>query len=841
MPSSILWIDSGTMIAASKSLGIPNPPGFPLYMLVSHIFTLIPYVSALTALQLFSIAFSLGLLILVYKIILLLINYLENTYSGEENRLLPYLSAFFATLALAFSYQFWSQSQNTEGFIFTYFLVAWLFYILLKLFLGDKREQFQREDFRKREKTVFRCFLLLSFAYGIGTGANPTIAVLAPTILYALYLYRRFLDIRKLVIFGFIFILMFLAIYSYLPIRASSYPFVNWGNPQTLSLFIGHLHGAGLNIYEPESNTINGFTGSPVVFAQSVSYFFLQFLLQFTPFLVPFIIIGIYFVAKKNSRLLWLLLLVPITDVFYAGLYYSGNQESWFIPAWVFLAIFMGIGFHCLTSRLSNKRYLILVFSLCLLPLFTWFYFLNRSSHKFSSDYIENLYDHLEKNAILLGSGDFFNSLSNYVKVGDRYRDDVIPVTVNVFYVNRWQRDNLRNSTDIVVSDEIENIIRYKSFSEYNEAMNKFIADNIDKRPIYVTPLSLRSSALAATDAGQLRLDSRFKLVPNGLSLKIVYATESATPNLSAFDFNFDSPLTKPPIYLERNYKGAFRNILSDYAYSFEALGDWYDQNAGGNSLLFYKKALSIQQDNPEVLGRLGEYYAKREDFNASYQYLTRASLLSPRSIGIRFNLGLSLFNLGKFDQARQEFEAVKILASIGDPIANDAQNLINLIEAKKSSEASFGMVDEEFAQKISSWREIKDEENNFYLKLPSEFLQIKSASSSSSFFVEKTEAETALNIAVFGQKLDGSDDIEKLILTSGLEMTGVKLDTQSYDLPGFKTVIQVFGSQKGDSELRFILRRGNYLWQIKVYPGNSPKLEVFYDILKTFRPKEEL
>lgn len=37
-PPSILWIDSGTMLAASASMGIPNPPGFPFYMFSSHIF-----------------------------------------------------------------------------------------------------------------------------------------------------------------------------------------------------------------------------------------------------------------------------------------------------------------------------------------------------------------------------------------------------------------------------------------------------------------------------------------------------------------------------------------------------------------------------------------------------------------------------------------------------------------------------------------------------------------------------------------------------------------------------------------------------------------------------------
>lgn len=114
MPPSILWIDSGTMIAASKSLGIPNPPGFPFYMMASHLFTFLP-VSAMHSLQIFTIVFSLGLLFLVYKIILLLIQNdfffyksANNYYSSNNmrssrktvftygsNNKLPHLSAFF--------------------------------------------------------------------------------------------------------------------------------------------------------------------------------------------------------------------------------------------------------------------------------------------------------------------------------------------------------------------------------------------------------------------------------------------------------------------------------------------------------------------------------------------------------------------------------------------------------------------------------------------------------------------------------------------------------------------------------------------------------------------------
>src|SRR3989344_3539985 len=77
-PPSILWIDSGTMIGASADLGIPNPPGFPFYMVTTHIFGKIMFfLSKLEAQQLYTLIFSIGLLFLVYKIIILLLSTLS--------------------------------------------------------------------------------------------------------------------------------------------------------------------------------------------------------------------------------------------------------------------------------------------------------------------------------------------------------------------------------------------------------------------------------------------------------------------------------------------------------------------------------------------------------------------------------------------------------------------------------------------------------------------------------------------------------------------------------------------------------------------------------------------
>ncbi|MBN1423868.1 DUF2723 domain-containing protein, partial [Candidatus Fermentibacteria bacterium] len=45
-PTVAFW-DAGEFIASSYILGIPHPPGTPLYVLIGRIFTLIPFASTI--------------------------------------------------------------------------------------------------------------------------------------------------------------------------------------------------------------------------------------------------------------------------------------------------------------------------------------------------------------------------------------------------------------------------------------------------------------------------------------------------------------------------------------------------------------------------------------------------------------------------------------------------------------------------------------------------------------------------------------------------------------------------------------------------------------------------
>lgn len=112
----ISWVDSGVIAAAASSLGISNPPGFPLYMLIAKVFTFLPIGDVGSRLQILSHLGAILLLISVYIFV-----------KRITGKVWP---AVFSFVALAFSYNLWSQAGNIETFTLTnglmYLFLLWV-------------------------------------------------------------------------------------------------------------------------------------------------------------------------------------------------------------------------------------------------------------------------------------------------------------------------------------------------------------------------------------------------------------------------------------------------------------------------------------------------------------------------------------------------------------------------------------------------------------------------------------------------------------------------------------------------------------------------------------------
>ena len=112
-PTAAFW-DCGELIAASFTMGIPHPPGTPLFVTIGRIFSMLPLAKEIafriTLIPVLFGAFSCGLIyLLVVKLISL--------YAKPERRYdkwLPHVAGAFAGLACAFAYSYWDNCVEAE-------------------------------------------------------------------------------------------------------------------------------------------------------------------------------------------------------------------------------------------------------------------------------------------------------------------------------------------------------------------------------------------------------------------------------------------------------------------------------------------------------------------------------------------------------------------------------------------------------------------------------------------------------------------------------------------------------------------------------------------------------
>lgn len=187
--------DSGELAASAHILGIPHPPGYPFYMILGRLFSLIFPGNPALGMNILSSIFAIFSLLLVFQILL-------------DFGIKPQV-AFIPSILLSIHPLFLQFATITEVYTIT------SFFFLLELLL------------LKRDN-----YLLLSYVVGISFLIHPMLWIIG---VYSLYkILKR--DYR-LIIYSFVGISVIL----YLPIRSISNPLIDWGNPETLRGVISHI------------------------------------------------------------------------------------------------------------------------------------------------------------------------------------------------------------------------------------------------------------------------------------------------------------------------------------------------------------------------------------------------------------------------------------------------------------------------------------------------------------------------------------------------------------------------------------------------------------------------
>ena len=227
--------DTPELMTAAVTLGVAHPPGYPLFTILGHLFSLLPAGPVPFRVNLLAVFCGAGTVALVYLTALRL--------TGSR------AASACAALVLAVTPLFWSWSVVAEVFSLNNLLAAGMIYMLVIWYESPEKMWF------------LAAAALLS---GLALANHHTIVLTGPAVLFLLWGRRRELRVRpRYLVWSAAALALGLLPYVYLPWAAARHPFMNWGDPSTPANFLAVItrkhFGSGQLVNAPQYQG-----GSPV-------------------------------------------------------------------------------------------------------------------------------------------------------------------------------------------------------------------------------------------------------------------------------------------------------------------------------------------------------------------------------------------------------------------------------------------------------------------------------------------------------------------------------------------------------------------------------------------------
>jgi hypothetical protein len=214
--------DGGDFLSAMLTGGIPHPTGYPTYTILGSLFQHIPINTPVfrgVLISLVPAALGVGLLTLW-------MGYLLGDISVPHTIAASVTGVAWGVSPLLFSQAVIVEVHGLQSLIVV--LVLW--WIALNLVPGINSNRGK--------------ILILTFLVGLGFSNHLTIVLFVPAVILTLLIaIKHKVTSWKFILTEISVMLSGLLVYLYLPLRAQSYPPINWGNPQTISGFLWDITG----------------------------------------------------------------------------------------------------------------------------------------------------------------------------------------------------------------------------------------------------------------------------------------------------------------------------------------------------------------------------------------------------------------------------------------------------------------------------------------------------------------------------------------------------------------------------------------------------------------------
>jgi hypothetical protein len=463
---SITWkndgVDSGDLVTAAYTMGIAHPPGYPLFMLLAKLFTLLPVGEVAYRVNLMSAILAAFTIAVVYYAILLLCPRGIDTPSKV-------IIAAASALLLGMSRTLWSQAIIAEVYSL-HALITALIVLFTTLYRRTKHQ---------------RWLWLLGLVLGLGLSNHLSTFLLVPG---TLYLALNVEPPRPRAYLGMgAFLLLGLSTYLYLPLRAAQYPPLNWGAPHTWSGFWWTVSARIYGDYALGVPLIH----LPVRTASWLSMLSQQFgWVGFTLGLV-----GLWDLWEKDREWLAFSLISFAAVVTYSITYNTTDSYVYLIPSYLLFAFWLARGASYLILEIlqpwtkkgrdaascRSRPTWPITLALLVLPILALganYSALDLSNDTEASGYAAQVFAQTTPDALIIADTDghiFSLWYQRYVQAAEP-----APVVVAKSLLQyRWYKDTLRwNHPEVIIPD---------SEGAPHDQLIAFIDANLPHRPIYLT------------------------------------------------------------------------------------------------------------------------------------------------------------------------------------------------------------------------------------------------------------------------------------------------------------------------------------------------------------------
>jgi hypothetical protein len=458
--------DSGELILAAYGLGVAHPPGVPLWIILTHIASLVPVGNIAVRVNFSSAVFAAlacAMLTLVVAELIITASSVaaprrrnkplrqgSNIEGSNAGGFLMFAPAVGAGLLMAFSRTLWAYATITEVYALNALLILLIFFLVAR---WRRRTIETRANSGSAEARRDGWIYAAAFVFGLAMGVHHvTVALTLPAI--AVVVFRteglKFFISRRFLYSALISIGALILVYSYLPWAASRSPAMNWGNARSLQEIWWHITGRQYRVFFSFSPSTMG-----PQFVEFCRMALREFGFPWLPLTLFLAVAGLARAYKRERTAFLFLLLIVLADLAYSLSYeIAEDKDAYYLPAFISIAVAAGLGVRWLIQLAGSshspmwKPYMVAATAIVLTTTTAFaanWPFNNRRHDFIADDYVKNLFSTIAPDGLLLTQDWQVASPMLYAQEIEQRRPDVKVVDINLLR-RSWYFDYLNHA-----------------------------------------------------------------------------------------------------------------------------------------------------------------------------------------------------------------------------------------------------------------------------------------------------------------------------------------------------------------------------------------------------------